>query len=86
MSKNLIKNINWQKLPDAEERLDHLRARDVEIASLAINLQMRSRINNLEGELAVLKSMQDSWVLSRFSRLYFKITRAIKRVLNRVPR
>jgi len=86
VSKKLIKSIDWQKTPDAEERLENLRARDVEIASLAINFQMRSRINDLEREVTLLKSMQNAWILSRFSRLYFKITRVIRRVLNRVPR
>jgi len=86
MGKNLIKNINWQNVSDAEERLERLRARDVEIASLAINLQMRSRITNLEREVSLLKSMQNTWILSRFSRLYFKLTRAVRYLFNRVPR
>lgn len=81
MGKNLFTDIHLQEIPDAEERLNHLRARDFEIANLATNFQMRSRINSLEREVSLLKSIQDTWVLTRFSRLYFKLTRLTRRIL-----
>lgn len=79
MSNNLFTDMHLHELPNAEERLNVLRARDVEIANLAINSQMRSRMNSLEREVSILKSFQDAWVFSRFRGLYFNITRLAKR-------
>ena len=78
MSNNLFTDMHLHEIPDAEERLNHLRARDVEIANLAINSQMRSRMNSLEREVSVLKSFHDAWVFTRFRKLYFKLTRLAK--------
>lgn len=78
MSKKLFTNVHFHELPDAEERMNDLRARDMEIASLSTNFQMRSRINSLEREVSVLTSIHDTWVLTRFNRLYFNLTRLAK--------
>jgi len=63
----------WQEQPNSEQRLQELRDRDLEIAKIALGLQMRTRITNLENENASLRSMQGAWTMSRISRFYFTI-------------
>ena len=79
-------NISWQNLPDAEERLDALRGRDLEIARIAVGLQMRTRITALEQENAALRAMRESWILSRVSRLYFSLPRIVKALIKKISR
>jgi hypothetical protein len=72
------KNINWHELPKAEDRLIELRKRDLEVSRIALGLQMRTRITTLEQENAILRSMRETWTLSRVSRLYFSLPRFLR--------
>ena len=76
--------MNFQDIPDGEARLQDLRNRDLEIARLALGLQMRTRITNLENENRVLKSMEKTWSMSRVSALYFSLPKLMRKVLNRL--
>ena len=88
--------IVWQEQPDPEKRLEELRNRDLELAKIALGLQMRSRITNLENENASLRAMQSAWTMSRVSRLYFtipiigskiaSIPRRLVSIIRRTPR
>lgn len=73
--KNL--DIDWVDFPDAEKRLELLRDRDFEVASIAKGLQMRSRITYLENENAQLRAMESVWLTNRTGRLYFMIPRSL---------
>ena len=75
--------LNWDDVADGETRLEELRARDVEIANLAMGLQMRTRITKLEAEVAQLRSMEKIWMGNRLSRLYFLAPRALIRLFKR---
>ncbi len=75
--------LNWDDVADGESRLEDLRARDVEIANLAMGLQMRTRITKLEAEVAQLRSMERIWLGNRLSRLYFLAPRALIRLFKR---
>jgi hypothetical protein len=70
-----MKTENWTDQIDAEERLSQLRQRDLEISRISLGLQMRTRISRLEHEIKLLRKMEDAWILSRFSRFYFFLTR-----------
>jgi hypothetical protein len=63
----------WQEQPNSEQRLQELRDRDLEIAKIALGLQMRTRITALENENAALQSLRNVWSMSRISKLYFTI-------------
>jgi len=63
----------WQDEPNSEQRLQELRDRDLEIARVALGLQMRTRITTLENENTILQSLRDVWSMSRISKLYFTI-------------
>jgi hypothetical protein len=63
----------WQEQPNSEQRLQELRDRDLEIAKIALGLQMRTRITALENENATLQNLRDAWSMSRISKLYFTI-------------
>jgi hypothetical protein len=76
----------WQSNPNAEERLEELRKRDLEVARIAQGLQMRTTISNLEHQIKMLRSMEDSWKLSKLSRLFFKLSRFFSVIRNRLPR
>ena len=80
------KNFTWQDLPDAQERLEKLRDRDLEISRIALGLQMRTRITSLEQENAVLRSMRENWTQSRVSRLYFSLPRLFRSIVKKFSR
>jgi hypothetical protein len=75
----------WQSNPNAEERLEELRKRDLEVARIAQGLQMRTTISNLEHQIKMLRSMEDSWKLSRLSKIFFKLSRLFSVIRNRLP-
>jgi hypothetical protein len=77
------KNINWQELPDAEARLNELRDRDLEVSKIAIGLQMRTKITTLEQEISILRTMRETWTLSRVSRLYFSLPRIFRAIIRK---
>jgi len=77
-------DIDWKEFPDAESRLDALRARDLEVSEIAKGIQMRSRITNLELEIAQLRSMEGVWLTNRIGRLYFSIPRRLLRLFRRI--
>ena len=77
-------DINWKELPGAESRLEALRARDLEVSEIAQGIQMRSRITNLELEIAQLRSMEGVWLTNRIGRLYFSIPRRLLRLFRRI--
>jgi hypothetical protein len=78
------KNIRWKNFPEAEVRLEELRERDIEISNISKGLQMRARINQLEGEIAQLRSMEGIWLTNRIGRLYFAIPRRFLRLFRRI--
>ncbi len=82
--KKLDVNFNWSDYPDAEARLEALRDRDLEVASIAKGLQMRSRITHLESENAQLRSMESVWLTNRTGRLYFMIPRSLLKFFRRL--
>jgi hypothetical protein len=77
-------NLIWKSLPGAEERLEELRKRDLEVANIAHGLQMRMRITDLENEIHVLRSIEKAWKLSRLSRLYFKTPSILRSIIQRI--
>jgi hypothetical protein len=77
-------DVNWKNYPDAEARLEKLRSRDVEVASISQALQMRSRISHLEAEIAQLRSMESIWLTNRIGRLYFLIPRKFIKLFRRI--
>ncbi len=81
---NSVEKITWQKLPDAEQRLSELRQRDLEIASIALGLQLRTKLTSLEQEVLILRSIEKSWSQSRISKLYFSIPRILRALLRRI--
>ncbi len=81
-----VKHDNWQDYPDGEERLSQLRARDLEIAKISLGLQMRTRISRLEHEVKLLRAMEDSWISSRMSRVYFLATRWPRLIMSALQR
>jgi hypothetical protein len=80
------KNVVWQDLPGAEDRLEQLRDRDLELSQITLGLQMRTRITTLEQENAVLRSMEKTWSMSRVSRLYFTLPRIFRAVAKKFNR
>ena len=76
--------IDWKNFPDAEARLEQLRGRDLEVANIAMGLQMRARISQLENENAQLRAMESVWLTNRTGRLYFMIPRSLLRVFRRL--
>ena len=75
----------WQEQPNSEQRLQELRDRDLEIAKIAVGLQMRTRITALENDNAALQSLRNVWSMSRISKLYFTIP-IIRNKLRSLPR
>ena len=61
-------NINWQDLPDAEERLGQLRVRDEEISKICKTAQYESRIEALERENELLRALQETWISQELNR------------------
>jgi hypothetical protein len=78
--------IVWQKLPEAEKRLQALRDRDLEISKIAMGLQMRTRITSLEQENERLRSMEKVWAMSRIRKLYFSIPRLFRGLIRKLSR
>ena len=78
--------IVWQNLPEAEKRLQILRDRDLEIAKIALGLQMRTRITSLEQENVRLRSMERVWAMSRIRRIYFSIPRLLRGLVTKLSR
>ena len=70
--------------PDVKAKLEELRQRDVEVASIARGLQMRTRITKLENEIEQLRAVEATWLANRLSRLYFMIPRRLLKLLRRV--
>jgi hypothetical protein len=60
--------IKWQDLPDAEERLRQLKARDEEVSMISISAQYESRIDALEREIELLRAMQETWISQELNR------------------
>jgi hypothetical protein len=77
---------HWHENEDGEERLSQLRNRDLEITRISLGLQMRTRISRLEHEVKLLRQMEDSWILSRLSRVYFSATRLPRIVMSAVQK
>ena len=75
-----MKIIQWRDDLSGEERLESLRARDLEISKIAMGLQMRTRITYLEHENRIFRDMESAWILSRLSKLYFKVSRLITKI------
>ena len=82
MSKQV--KVTWQETKDANERLEELRKRDLEISRIAVGLQMRTAITKLENENAALRAMESTWTMSRLSRLYFTFPSLIGKFINRL--
>ena len=80
----LSQNLFWENTPDAEERLQELRTRDLEVAKIAHGLQMRTRITDLENEIAILRTIEKDWKLRRLSKLYFTAPRILRALLRRI--
>ena len=78
--------IVWQKLPEAEKRLQVLRDRDLEISKIAMGLQMRTRITSLEQENERLRSMEKVWAMSKIRKLYFSIPRLFRGLIRKLSR
>jgi hypothetical protein len=70
----------WRDDLSGEERLENLRTRDLEVSKIAMGLQMRTRISYLEHENRILREMESAWILSRLSRLYFKVSRLMAKI------
>lgn len=77
-------DLDWKNYPDAEARLEVLRQRDLEVASISKGLQMRSRISDLEKEIVQLRSMERIWLTNRIGRLYFLIPRRFLTLFRRI--
>ena len=77
-------DINLHEFPDAESRLEALRLRDLEVSEIAKGIQMRSRIINLEQEIAQLRAMEGVWLTNRIGRLYFMIPRRMLGLFRRI--
>jgi hypothetical protein len=67
-STNEIGIIKWQDLPDAEERLRQLKARDEELSMISTSAQYESRIESLEREIELLRAMQETWISRELNR------------------
>ncbi len=70
-------------LSDQEERLQQLRERDLEIASIAQGLQMRTRISELENENKLLRTAlahSNESLSATTSTLSWKITKPLRYV------
>ena len=61
-------NINWQDLPDAEERLRQLKVRDEEFSKISKTAQYESRIEALEKENELLRALQETWISQELNR------------------
>jgi hypothetical protein len=74
---------------DLEERLESLRMRDLEVASISMGIQMRSRISRLEEENEILRAALVACTEendARLATLSWKITsplRYLRRLINR---
>lgn len=76
-------DFDWQDVDEAELKLGSLRDRDLQVAAIAKGLNMRSRITQLEEEIAQLRSMEKAWITNRTGRLYFSIPRAFLKIFRK---
>jgi hypothetical protein len=83
MNDNKHKPISWQDVPNAEERFQQLRDRDLELTNLALGLQMRTRITALEHENAMFRQIEKTWKISKLRKLFLRIPDLIRRIIKR---
>ena len=76
-------NINWQDIPDAEERLRQLRARDEEFSIISKTAQYESRIEALEKENELLRALQETWITQELNRPPLTRRQLIRMLLKR---
>jgi len=76
-------NINWQDIPDAEERLRQLRVRDEEFSNISKTAQYESRIEALEKENALLRALQETWITQELNRPPLTRIQLIRMLLKR---
>ena len=76
-------NINWQDIPDAEERLRQLRVRDEEFSIISKNAQYESRIEALEKENELLRALQETWITQELNRPPLTKRQLIRMLLKR---
>ena len=76
-------NINWQDIPDAEERLRQLRVRDEEFSIISKNAQYESRIEALEKENELLRALQETWITQELNRPPLTRRQLIRMLLKR---
>ena len=82
-STNVTGTLQWQDLPDAEERLRLLSVRDEELSKSSISTQYESRIYELEKEIEFLRAMQDTWVSQELNRPPLTRRKLIRMLFNR---
>jgi hypothetical protein len=75
--------VSWQDAPNAEERFQQLRDRDLELTNLALGLQMRTRITSLENDNAMLRQMEKTWKISKLRKVFLGIPDLIRRIVKR---
>lgn len=76
-------NINWQDIPDAEERLRQLRVRDEEFSIISKTAQYESRIEALEKENELLRALQETWITQELNRPPLTRRQLIRMLLKR---
>ena len=76
-------SINWQDIPDAEERLRQLRVRDEEFSIISKTAQYESRIEALEKENELLRAMQETWITQELNRPPLTRRQLIRMLLKR---
>ena len=75
--------ISWQDVPNAEERLQQLRDRDLELTNVALGLQMRTRITALEDENAMFRKLENTWKVSKLRKAFLSVSSLIRRIVKR---
>ena len=82
-SRSENENINWQDVPDAEERLRQLRVRDEEFSIISKTTQYESRIEALEKENELLRALQETWITQELNRPPLTRRQLIRMLLKR---
>jgi hypothetical protein len=75
--------ISWQDVPNAEERFQQLRDRDLELTNVALGLQMRTRITALEHEIAMFRKLEKTWKISKLRKAFLSVSGLIRRIVKR---
>ena len=83
-SRSENENINWQDVPDAEERLRQLRVRDEEFSIISKTAQYESRIEALEKENELLRALQENWISQELNRPPLTKRQLVRMLLKRL--